>query len=74
MRELKKNDYYIVIEADKNLGACILRLSVYTERGIKEHLGDTSVYKRLSAQEAHGKMQALKYQYRVFINRFRDYI
>ena len=74
MRELKKNDYYIVIEADKNLGACILRLSIYTERGIKEHLGDTSVYKRLSAQEAHGKMQALKYQYRVFINRFRDYI
>eukprot|EP00984_Skeletonema_dohrnii_P034790 scaffold33693_cov154-Skeletonema_dohrnii-CCMP3373.AAC.1 len=58
LKDFKKNDYYTVIEADKNLGACILRLSTYTERGIKEHLGNTSVYKRLSVEEMRGRMQS----------------
>jgi hypothetical protein len=67
---LKSNNYFIVIEADKNLGACILPLDVYTKRAITEHLGDTSVYKRLSKEEARELMEYTLQRYRVWINKY----
>lgn len=44
INDIKGNDDYIVIEADKNLGGAIMDVPIYTERGIKEHLGNKDVY------------------------------
>jgi len=48
----KANDEYIIIQANKNLGGCILLQDTYITRGITEHLSDSSVYQRLSKSEA----------------------
>ena len=45
---LKTDNLYIVVEADKNLGGCILLRSTYISRAISEHLGNRRVYLRLT--------------------------
>ena len=49
----RESDEYIIIEADKNLGVCILEREYYIRRAIEEHLGDREVYKRISIAEAN---------------------
>ena len=49
---LKDNDDHIVVEGDKNLGGAALDRPVYMTKGVSEHLGNTSVYKRLTKKEA----------------------
>ena len=38
----KNSDLYIVIEANKNLGPCIMERETYIRRVIEEHLGDSA--------------------------------
>ena len=49
----KESDEYIIIEADKNLGVCILERDYYIRRAIEEHLGNSKVYKRITIPEAN---------------------
>ena len=49
----RESNEYIIIEADKNLGVCILEREYYIHRAIEEHLGDREVYKRISVAEAN---------------------
>ena len=41
---LRVHDHYIVVEAYKNLGGCILMRDTYIERAISEHIRSESVY------------------------------
>ena len=50
---LKNSDDYIVIEADKNLGVCILERDYYIRRAVEEHLGNAEVYKQITKAEAN---------------------
>ena len=43
-----KNDDYIIVAGDKNLGPCILDRKVYIEKGCSEHLGNIVNYKVLT--------------------------
>ena len=54
----KESDTYIVIEADKNLGPCILERDDYIRRCIEEHLGDAKTYKIVSNARA-GTIQSM---------------
>ena len=65
---LKNNDEYIVIECDKNLGACILDRDTYITRGITEHLGNIAVYKKLTKQQAKQKNHNLRYQFMIWLS------
>ena len=47
---LKENDTYIVVEADKNVGPCIIEREEYIKRAILDHLGNERNYKRISAR------------------------
>ena len=38
----RQHDRYIIIEADKNLGPCILERETYIRRALEEHLGNTT--------------------------------
>eukprot|EP00957_Ditylum_brightwellii_P040680 3079288-Ditylum_brightwellii.AAC.1 len=53
LRMLKKQDDFLVINCDKNIGPAILETSIYIERAIT-HLSDTSTYERLTAVQADG--------------------
>ena len=44
IRRLRNHDDYIVVEADKNLGGCILNRSTYISRTFQDHLGNSEVY------------------------------
>ena len=52
LASFKFHDLYIVVEADKNLGLCILERSYYTMRCIEEHLGNSANYKIISKARA----------------------
>ena len=72
INDIKGNDDYIVIEADKNLGGAIMDVPIYTERGIKEHLGNKDVYKPVSKLFVKRRLQCLRYQIFVFTNKWRN--
>ena len=59
MKFLKNHDKYIVVEADKNLGGCILSRDDYITRAFSDHLGNTSVYRRISQWEAYNRQKTL---------------
>jgi len=63
---------FIAIEADKNLGGCFLLRDTYIERGVKEHLGNTSVYKPLSKQQAKNLLRIINRKMSIFISKRQD--
>ena len=69
---LRKNDNYIVIHADKNLGPCILDRTLYINRGCLEHLANETNYQQLSEQQANNKLCYLRYQLGSFYSRFKE--
>ncbi|KAL3827473.1 hypothetical protein ACHAXA_003742 [Cyclostephanos tholiformis] len=52
---LKNHDDYIVVEADKNLGGCLLSRDDYITRAFMDHLGDEHVYQRIPQLEAYDR-------------------
>ncbi len=71
-KRLRCNDNHIVIETDKNLGGCILNVPVYHVRGIKEHLGNTEVYKPLTKEGVVRRNQVLRYKIYLFAQKWRN--
>jgi len=69
---LKFHDMFIAIEADKNLGGCFLLRDTYIERGVKEHIGNTSVYKPLSKQQAKNLLRIINRKMSIFISKRQD--
>ena len=59
----KDSDIYIIIEADKNLGVCILEREYYVRRAIEEHLGNSAVYKIISKAEANTIQYKLSFRF-----------
>ena len=70
LRYLRRHDKYIVIEADKNLGPCILDRKIYFERGCLEHLGNRRNYKQLTKQRADTLLRGLHYKFDAWLNKF----
>ncbi len=70
MRFLRKHNKYIVVEADKNLGPCIMDRSVYIRRGCIEHLGDERNYKIITKQQADAMMRGIHYSFHNWTNRY----
>jgi hypothetical protein len=52
---LLNNDKFIIVEADKNLGGCILLRDEYISRAFNDHLNNESVYRRISQEEAYDR-------------------
>ena len=49
---LLERDSRRVVEADKNLGGCIMDRKTYIAKGILEHLGNAEVYQKLTKEKA----------------------
>ena len=69
LNQFKKCDTYIVIEADKNLGVCILEREYYIKRAIEEHLGNSSVYKIISKTDANTIQYKLSFKFSEWLGR-----
>lgn len=67
----RKNDQYIVVDGDKNLGPCVLEREYYIYRGCKEHLGNERNYKQLTEQQITTMQRGLQYKYLDFIGKYR---
>jgi hypothetical protein len=50
--QLRKSKTHVVINADKNLGPCIIERENYIKRALDEHLLDDGTYKQLTATQA----------------------
>ena len=57
---LLNNKKYIVIKSDKNLGPVLLHRSRYVQLAFTDHLNDEITYRRLTKQEADGRILAIK--------------
>ena len=70
-KSLLKSDSHIVVEADKNLGGCIMNRETYIIQGIQEHLGNKQVYKKLTKLQADQKMSIVRYKFNIFLSKFK---
>ena len=68
---LRLHDNFIVVEADKNLGGCILMRDAYIQRAISEHLCDRSVYKPLTDRQADTLQRKINYNIESFISKYQ---
>ena len=66
----KEHDVYIVIEADKNLGVCILEREYYIRRAIEEHLGDSAVYKVITKAQANTIQYKLSFRFSLWLDKY----
>ena len=68
---LRLHDNFIIVEADKNLGGCILLRDIYIKRAISEHLRDRSVYKPLTDRQADTHQRKIIYSIESFISKYQ---
>ena len=69
---LLKSDNHIVVEADKNLGGCIMDRETYIMKGIQEHLGNKEVYQQLTKLKAEKKIHIVRYKISLFLSKYKD--
>ena len=48
LKQLQKQSEFIVVNADKNLGPCVIELKRYIEMAFRDHLNDTKTYTRIT--------------------------
>ena len=68
----RKNDNYIVVHADKNLGPCIIDRDYYIHKGCLEHLGNENNYKQLTKRGANNIMWNLRYKIGTFFGKYSE--
>ena len=71
---LRENDTVIATETDKNMGGATIPRGVYNTEGIKEHLGNESIYQSLSKAEALQRDKILRAKILKFMNDWRAHI
>jgi len=69
---LFNNDNFIIVEADKNLGGCILSRDEYITRVFKDHLSNESVYQRISQEEAFDRQHSCADELTRLIRQWKD--
>jgi len=70
--QLLRSDNHIVVEADKNLGGCVMERETYITKGILEHLGNKDVYKKLTRTEANNKTHIVRYKISLFLSKHKE--
>ena len=68
---LKTYDNLICVKGDKTVGGCLLCCNIYNYHGIKEHLGDTDIYKPLVKREATQHLHILQYKRAIFAAKWK---
>jgi hypothetical protein len=69
---MRTSKTHVIINADKNLGPCIIERSQYIRRALQDHLLDTSTYKRLTQTQAKRQMNSLKDKLQQFLEYYKN--
>jgi hypothetical protein len=68
LAELRSTKTHVVINADKNLGPCIIERKHYIARTLQDHLTDATTYKQLTYTQAHQHISRIENQLSQFID------
>jgi hypothetical protein len=74
LSELRNSQEFIIVQADKNLGPCILEREVYIQRALNDHLLDKNTYKQLEKEEASREMDTVRYRMTQFMTNNKKYL
>ena len=58
LRNIPKEQKYCVVDADKNLGPCIMEMNLMIRRCLQDHLLDTTSYTECNELQAHARNEA----------------
>jgi hypothetical protein len=72
LRALKDHPKFIVVQADKNMGVCVMERDKFIKQVLEEHLDNPQVYQRLTLAQKNAKVTALRYLYHSFIMKHKD--
>jgi hypothetical protein len=68
---LRNNKNFVIINADKNLGPCIIERQQYIDRALKDHLTDRTTYVRVTGNDKISKMYHIKQLLLRFIDSYK---
>ena len=60
LQSIRSRVDFVVWKTDKNLGPAIIERSEYIRRALIDHLNDTSTYRRLTPEAAHGRINSIR--------------
>jgi hypothetical protein len=74
LSEFRDDRRHLIIQADKNLGPCILERDTYIRRSLTDHLLDDTTYRQLNKREAHKSIKSIRTKLDAFMSRFKLYL
>ena len=69
---LKLHPEYVIFHTDKNLGPAIIELEEYVRLAWRDHLSDTSTYRRLDEKEFFSRISYIRSSILSFIDKFKS--
>jgi hypothetical protein len=72
LQEFRENKSHLVINADKNLGPCIIEREHYIKRALQDHLLDATTYKKLHILQATQHINNITDKLNNFINYYKN--
>ena len=72
LNKLIKHPKFIVLQADKNMGVCVLDRENFIKQALQEHLDDKKPYQILTAAQASAKQAHIRYLYHNFVNKHKN--
>ena len=74
LKALQKQDDFLIVSCDKNLGPAIIEKSIYITRAYEDHLSDRTTYREFSLTQATEFMERVKVKYISFMYKYRENI
>jgi hypothetical protein len=74
LAEFRTVKQHIVMNADKNLGPCVIERDQYIKRALNDHLLDTDTYKQLTSSQASHRIENLKQKLTNLIEYYKNKI
>ena len=72
LKALQKQEDFVVVNCDKNLGPAIIEKNIYIRRAYEDHLSDPDTYCKLSLAQAENKMEGVKRQFLTWKDKYQD--
>jgi hypothetical protein len=72
LSSFRKNNTHIVMNADKNLGPCIIEREQYIKRALQDHLLDGTTYRQLTSTQANQQLELIKSRLTNFIEYYKQ--
>ena len=72
LRKLINHPKFIVVEADKNMGVCILEREHFITQVLREHVNNEETNKKLTLTKTNAKICHTRYLFHEFVNKHKE--